>query len=387
MILNPGQPIEPFLLLDVHLCCCIAAMVLQFSSCNRMPPRKPPIPPLTPIAEARPGHQVTDTMSLVIYDSAGEVQFRVRDGVVNPSRVGDAVAPPVVTTPATPAPATSVLNRIRFDDLRVVEELGKGSQGKVRKVQHKETREVFALKTLTLSTEAGNADATRQMLQHELVRIAAVQHQNVVTSHEAYFRENKLFILMELMDAGTVAQVLKLRGRGFPATRLAFVTRDFFTGLAHLHQSDVIHRDIKPGNLLANSKGEVKISDFGVAGTGGQRLHETGVGSAPYMSPERLNNQPYSMLCDVWSAGLTVAELCIGSYPFGDCKGNLFQLCMMFQDYTAAPKWDLATGEATDLLKDFVRQCMRRVDGPEPRPNAATLLNHPFLASALPTRE
>ena len=59
----------------------------------------------------------------------------------------------------------------------------------------------------------------------------------------------------------------------------------------------------------------------------------------------------------------------------------------MFQDYTAAPKWDLATGEATDLLKDFVRQCMRRVDGPEPRPNAATLLNHPFLASALPTRE
>ena len=83
-------------------------------------------------------------------------------------------------------------------------------------------------------------------------------------------------------------------------------------GLNHLHKNiKIIHRDIKPSNLLVNSKGEVKIADFGVSGkiTNTNDEKKTFVGTAFYMSPERLNGQSYNYNTDLWSFGLTIMEL------------------------------------------------------------------------------
>lgn len=352
-----------------------------------MPAKRVALAPIIEVPEEKPGHTVTDSMTLLVYDKNGEVQHRVKEfgisgqSVSSSANVTAAPEPPVSDSPAI----VPFFNKIRFEDLRLLEELGRGSQGRVRKVQHKETKELYAMKTIRLE---GDSEGMRQTLHQELERIAAIKHTYIVSSYEAYFRESKLYVLMELMDAGTMRDVLKRRGAGMPAARLAFVARDFFDGLHHLHASDILHRDIKPGNLLGNSKGEIKISDFGVAGTGSQRLHETGVGSTPYMSPERVRSEPYTMLCDIWSAGITVAELAIGSYPFGECKSDIYKLIEKLTDYKAVPSWEAATGEVTADLKDFVRMCMLPVDGPEPRPSAATLLTHRFLtATPLPTRE
>lgn len=226
-------------------------------------------------------------------------------------------------------------------------------------------------------------DATREAVHHELVRIEALKHENVVSSYEAYFREGKLYILMEFMDAGTMVSVLKRReGVGFPEPRLALAAKHLLTGLAHLHHSNVVHRDIKPANILANSKGLAKISDFGVASSGESRMHMTSVGSTPYMSPERIKSLPYSTSCDIWSAGLTLAELAIGSYPFGDVKGKIFELCQMIANGTYTVKWDLAGSRTfSDELKNFVALCLAPVDE---RPSADELLAHPFISFSAP---
>uniref|UniRef100_A0A7S1W5F8 mitogen-activated protein kinase kinase n=1 Tax=Neobodo designis TaxID=312471 RepID=A0A7S1W5F8_NEODS len=367
---------------------------------------RPPNLSLQPIAQPEPANErmkITDTMTLVVADSQGR-ELRVKDGGMlgnkspHPQASGSD-GTPVAANQATPTSANertakpgpevaAVLNKVSFDDLRIGEKIGAGSQGSVRKVQSKQTGEIFALKSLTFTNDK---EATREAVHHELVRIEALKHDNVVSSYEAFFREGKLYILMEYMDAGTMVSILKRREKivgeknfcGLPERRIALIAKHLLLGLAHLHASNVVHRDIKPANLLANTKGLAKISDFGVASSGESKMHMTTVGSTPYMSPERIKSQPYNTSCDIWSAGLTLAELALGVYPFGDIKFKIFELCQLIASGTAAVNWAAPPGGDADRfspeLKDFVAQCLLPS---ETRPGACELLNHAFVKKA-----
>jgi mitogen-activated protein kinase kinase 1 len=336
-------------------------------ACRKMAPKRPPgLQVEVPQPDER--MKITDTMTLIVADSQGrELKVKERGMLKTPE-------PDRPEGPQNDA----VFNKIHFEDLRIGEVVGAGSQGRVRKVQHRITGEILALKSLAFTEDK---DATRQAVHHELVRIEALKHENVVSSYEAYFREGKIYILMEFMDAGTMVSVLKRRdNRGFPENRLAMAAKHMLLGLAHLHNSNVVHRDIKPANILANSKGLAKISDFGVASSGESKVHMTSVGSTPYMSPERVRSLPYSTLCDIWSVGLSLAELAIGTYPLGNVKGKIFELCQMIASGHVNVKWELAGERVFSAeLQDFVARCLSPV---ECRPSAHQLLEHPFIAMA-----
>lgn len=334
-----------------------------------MPPKRPQLTLEEPAPSAEAERmKITDTMTLVVADSQGR-ELRVKE-----TGLGRKDEQPHHREPAL----TSVLDKISFDDLRIGEIVGAGSQGRVRRVQHKVTGEILALKTLAFSSDT---EATRLAIHHELVRVEALKHPNVVSSHEAYFREGKLYILMEYMDAGTMMHVLKRReNKGFAEPRVALIATHLLLGLQHLHDNNVCHRDIKPANLLANSQGVCKISDFGVASSDSAKMHNTSVGSTPYMSPERIKSQPYTTLSDIWSAGLTLAEIVIGQYPLGNVKGKIFELCQLIASGDVTPKWELAAPRTfSPELKDFIMQCLAPV---EARPSASDLLHHPFLKQA-----
>jgi mitogen-activated protein kinase kinase 1 len=322
--------------------------------------------------------KITDTMTLVVKDADG-MEVRVKESGRLPV-AGGSTSVPLPTAVVGKPKIESLLDRILFEDLKVLDMLGAGSQGKVRKACHKVTGELYALKSIAFSDDK---DATRDVLRAELKRLAALQHPNIVTSYEAYFREGKLYIVLELMDCGTLTHLIQKCGKkGIPERILSYISTGFLRGLRHLHNSGVVHRDIKPGNLLLSSAGDVKISDFGVAKDfSKQQNAETlaPVGSTPYMSPERVKGEPYSFLCDVWSVGLSIAEAAIGQYPFENLKGNTFALCQAIANGTAAPAWHLAPRPPSAELKDFVSQCLRPVQS---RPSADTLLSHPFLALA-----
>lgn len=311
---------------------------------------------------------ITDTLTLVVKGEGG-VEMRVKEsGVLGP--------PPAANPVGSPGASEAVLNKLKFEDLRIGPELGKGSQGKVRVVQHRQTLEKFALKYLAFE---GDVDSQRVLLQSELTQVEALKHENVVSSYEAFFRDGKVYILLEYMDCGTMKDVLKRHPRDFDDVKLAYCAREILKGLDYLHESKVVHRDLKPANVLANSKGEVKISDFGVAKrfSGADLQTLSSMGSVTYMSPERVQSQPYSFACDIWSAGLTIAELAMGSYPFH--SRNMFELCQIITASPVVINWDDSGRSPSTELKDFVSLCLLPVTS---RPSARGLLSHPFILMA-----
>ncbi|CCD15098.1 unnamed protein product, partial [Trypanosoma congolense IL3000] len=229
---------------------------------------------------------ITDTLTLVVKgDGGAEVRVKA-SGITSASPV---------TAEATQLGDTSALqDKIVFEDLQVRHVLGKGSQGNVKLVRHRLTNHTYALKYILLDR---GAEDVREALESELRQVRAVRHKNIVTSYEAYFREGRLYIVLEYMDAGSMMDVLKRRSNHFTEEMLAYVARELLYGVEHLHSLKMIHRDIKPVNVLANSRGEVKIADFGVA----KKLSEGGEwtmssqGSLIYMSPERVKGELYSM--------------------------------------------------------------------------------------------
>lgn len=335
-----------------------------------MPPKRPQLEQLQIVPEENKGVSITDTMTLVVkVDDRTEVRVK-QTGLTGP---GTSEKPVDALTPQ------SVMNKINFDDLRTGQELGKGSQGKVRIAQNRVTGEKYALKYIPFEEDT---EETRMSIAAELRQVAAVKHKNVVCSYEAYFRDGRLYVLMEYMDAGTMNDIIKRHTMMLPEEILAYIARELFQGLEYLHGRNMIHRDIKPANILANSKGEVKISDFGVAKTfsGGADLQTLSAqGSIPYQSPERINSKPYSFNCDIWSAGLSIAECALGQYPFYKLKSRIFDLCQAIATNKARVDWDGCERKFSEELRNFVDVCLSPA---ETRPTATQLLQHPFLQKA-----
>merc|ERR1719378_1034554 len=124
------------------------------------------------------------------------------------------------------------------------------------------------------------------------------------------------------MDRGSLADLKRKlpKGSGVPPAHLACVTMQIMKGLEHLHERKLLHRDIKPENILHNAKGEVKLTDFGIAKDLDSTLAMAGtfVGTVTYMSPERCLGQDYSLSSDIWSVGMVIYEMATGRSPFAD---------------------------------------------------------------------
>ncbi|WAR00268.1 MP2K1-like protein [Mya arenaria] len=171
-------------------------------------------------------------------------------------------------------------------------ELGAGNGGVVMKVLHRPTSLVMARKVL-----------------HEC------NSPYIVGFYGAFYSDGEISICMEYMDGGSLDLILKKAGR-IPEPILGKVTASVLKGLIYLREKhSIMHRDVKPSNILINSRGEIKICDFGVSGQLIDSLANSFVGTRSYMSPERLQGTNYSVQSDIWSVGLSLVEMAIGRYP------------------------------------------------------------------------
>jgi len=120
---------------------------------------------------------------------------------------------------------------------------------------------------------------------------------------------------MEYMDGGSLDLLLK-KANHLPEQILGKVTIAVIKGLNYLREKhQIMHRDVKPSNILVNSRGEIKICDFGVSGQLIDSMANSFVGTRSYMSPERLQGNHYTVQSDIWSLGLSLVEMAIGRYP------------------------------------------------------------------------
>lgn len=148
----------------------------------------------------------------------------------------------------------------------------------------------------------------------------------IVDFYGAFFQEGAVYICMEYMDGGSVD---KLYGDGVPEGVLRRITMSTVMGLKSLKEDhNIIHRDVKPTNILVNTRGQIKICDFGVSGNLVASIAKTNIGCQSYMAPERisgggvaqaganLGGGTYSVQSDIWSLGLTIIECALGRYPY-----------------------------------------------------------------------
>ncbi|KAK4700138.1 mitogen-activated protein kinase kinase, partial [Phenoliferia sp. Uapishka_3] len=264
--------------------------------------------------------------------------------------------------------------KIKMDDFELFEELGKGNYGTVQKVWHKPTKVTMALKEIRLELD----DSKLKTIITELDILHRATSPYIIDFYGAFFIESCVYYCMEFMDAGSLE---KVAGCDVPEDVLSRITRCVVEGLKFLKDDlKIMHRDVKPSNILINRKGIVKLCDFGVSGQLDRSLAKTNIGCQSYMAPERIQGESqgaatsYKASSDVWSLGLSMIEFAIGAYPYPpETYSNVFaQLtAIVHGDPPCLPE------RYSEIARDFVAKCLEKVA--HVRPTYGELLEHPFL--------
>ncbi len=266
-------------------------------------------------------------------------------------------------------------------DLRITGVIGRGASGVVHAATHAPSGTTFALKVIPLDVR----EAVRKRIIAELRCLhAALSCPAIVPLHAAFLSEGSVTIVLEYMDRGSLADMLAARTR-LQERHLRAVAARVLVGLAYLHGAlNIIHRDLKPSNLLLNSRGEVKISDFGVSGqlAHGRAECNSWVGTARYMAPERIAGRPYSFSSDCWALGITLLECATGRFPYApaaECEGGPpMDFWELLAAVTEQPAPCLPPGGGfSATFRDFLGGCVHKTA--DARLSAAELRAHAWL--------
>ncbi len=197
---------------------------------------------------------------------------------------------------------------------RIVALLGRGGMGEVYRADDLTIGQQVALK-FPPEAVASNPEAAARFRSE--IRVARqVSHPNVCRVYDAGEVEGHLFLSMEYVDGEDLASLLRRIGR-LPADKAVDIARQLCAGLAAAHQKGVLHRDLKPGNVMLDGRGQVLLTDFGLAGIAGEiEGNEVRSGTPAYMAPEQLAGKEVTIRSDIYSLGLVLYEIFTGKRPF-----------------------------------------------------------------------
>eukprot|EP01091_Cochliopodium_minus_P014346 TRINITY_DN4860_c0_g1_i1.p1 TRINITY_DN4860_c0_g1~~TRINITY_DN4860_c0_g1_i1.p1 ORF type:complete len:231 (-),score=41.60 TRINITY_DN4860_c0_g1_i1:136-828(-) len=182
------------------------------------------------------------------------------------------------------------------------DKIGKGAYGEVYKAIMKKTNQVVAVKIINVSDNEAIND-----VRQEIQMLYDCDHPNIVKYYGCYVHESKIWIVMELCSGGSVCDIYRITGRGLTEDQIAVICRETLQGLKYIHSLKKIHRDIKGGNILLTTNGDVKLVDFGVAAQIQNTLSKrnTFVGTPFWMAPEVVQKDSHDQKADIWSLGIT----------------------------------------------------------------------------------
>jgi serine/threonine-protein kinase len=217
----------------------------------------------------------------------------------------------------------------RIGRYEIVEELGHGSMGVVYKARDPLLDRIVALKTVGLALSREEAEAFEQRFYREAKSAGRLSHANIVTVHDVGKSDAVAYIAMEFLRGQSLREILD-SGVVLPIEKIVHIAAQVADGLAFAHASGIVHRDIKPPNIMVLDSGVVKITDFGIAllPTGSRTLAGTVFGSPKYMSPEQVVGRPVDGRADIFSLGAVLYEMLTGFAPFfgGDLEAVLYQV-------------------------------------------------------------
>jgi len=208
------------------------------------------------------------------------------------------------------------LDGSRIGSYQILEKLGEGGMGVVYKALDLSLDRLVALKAL--SSDLAHNPELEQRFRTEARAQARLNHVNLATIHAFLVEQGCAWMVMEFIDGETIASMIQRRGP-IPDQDSLPVFRQALLGLGYAHRMGIVHRDIKPGNIMVNRQGIVKVMDFGIARVVADRgITRTGshMGTAAYMSPEQVTNQPIDARSDIYALGVTLYEMLAGRVPF-----------------------------------------------------------------------
>jgi hypothetical protein len=299
----------------------------------------------------------------------------------------------VPRTPPTSFHTNKDNKTIKYENLVELQTLGSGASSSVTLVKDTKSGILYAKKTVkvgyNLSPKLINSEVKA------LHRCRTCSH--IISFYDAFYRDDKIHIILEYMDGNSLEAIQHKVGQ-VPEEMLAIMSWQVLKALQYLHNKRIVHRDIKPANILIKKNGEVKISDFGLTGIYSRTLNQkqleekqngsanhygtknpmvwqTCQGTILYMSPERIQEQPHTFNSDIWSLGLTLAELRMGRYPFTNTN-SYFDIIAEIKRLEQGA-FQLPGDLFSPIFTDFVKNCM--IVDQNQRPSAAQLMQHEWI--------
>jgi len=264
----------------------------------------------------------------------------------------------------------------KFEDFEEIKKLGNGCFGEVWLVKSKINGKNYAMKKLDLSKKGGEEE--RKKTRKEIEILKTVHHPNIVKFYTSFEKEKMTYIVIEYVAGKTLDQVIQESAKKkehIPEKIVWKIMIELLSGLTYLHEEvKIIHRDIKPDNILVTDNNHVKITDFGISAINRDdindtvRFHNSAMGPILFMAPEIGKEETYSFKVDVWMLGLTFYKLMAWGIPYA-----ILAFPPIFHQRIKIPNPPPLPDFYSDELKSVVLEM--NDDDPEKRPTSKQALD------------
>ncbi|XP_031507400.1 serine/threonine-protein kinase 36 isoform X3 [Papio anubis] len=255
-----------------------------------------------------------------------------------------------------------------MEKYHVLEMIGEGSFGRVYKGRRKYSAQVVALKFIP---KLGRSEKELRNLQREIEIMRGLRHPNIVHMLDSFETDKEVVVVTDYAE-GELFQILEDDGK-LPEDQVQAIAAQLVSALYYLHSHRILHRDMKPQNILLAKGGGIKLCDFGFArAMSTNTMVLTSIKGTPlYMSPELVEERPYDHTADLWSVGCILYELAVGTPPF--YATSIFQLVsLILKDPVRWPS------TISPCFKNFLQGLLTK--DPRQRLSWPDLLHHPFIA-------
>eukprot|EP00750_Incisomonas_marina_P020236 INCI3850.1.p1 GENE.INCI3850.1~~INCI3850.1.p1 ORF type:complete len:396 (-),score=70.50 INCI3850.1:202-1389(-) len=240
--------------------------------------------------------------------------------------------------------------KLTKDDFTLIKTIGKGSFGKVLMVKKNDTGKVYAMKVLNKEKVIARKQYEHTLSERKILQ--DISHPFLVGMHFAFQSTSKLYMVFDFFNGGELYSYVS-KGK-FNENRARFYTGEIALGIGHLHEHNIVYRDLKPENLLLDSDGHIKICDFGLSKL---EVVDDSVksicGTPEYLAPEVIRRQRYGKAVDWWSLGTLVYEMIAGLPPFYNTNRQ-----KMYRAILDAPlkRPEVMSPAAFEVIKGFLQR-------------------------------